>query len=140
DRVVPRGPGGRPCFPRGFAGSVSHTDRLAVAVVLPGAAGVGVDIESAAIGPRVAAFVLRERERLELLPPAGKYAPRDLFAAKEAAFKALSGAGPPGDLLFWRIELRPAGGALTASYRGVPVTVWTSSVEDLSLAVAVSPG
>ncbi|MFD4128624.1 4'-phosphopantetheinyl transferase superfamily protein [Streptomyces globisporus] len=140
DRFVPREPGGRPRFPRGFAGSISHTDHVAVAVVVPGAAAVGVDIESAAISPRATAFVLRERERLELLPSAGKYTPRELFAAKEAAFKALSGTRSLGDFLFWQIELRPADGALTASYRGVPVTVWINSDEDLSIALAISPG
>ncbi|MFI5794013.1 4'-phosphopantetheinyl transferase superfamily protein [Streptomyces sp. NPDC051677] len=140
DRIVPRDPGGRPRFPRGFAGSISHTDHLAVAVVVPGAAAVGVDIESAVISPRATAFVLRGQERLTLLPSAGKYTPRELFAAKEAAFKALSGIGSLGDFLFWQIELRPADGALTASYRGIPVTVWINSDEDLSLAVAISPG
>ncbi|WP_051717218.1 4'-phosphopantetheinyl transferase superfamily protein [Streptomyces sp. NRRL F-5727] len=140
DLVVPREPGGRPRFPRGFAGSISHTDHLAVAVVLPGTAAVGVDIESAVISPRVTAFVLSARERRNLLPPAGTYTPRELFAAKEAAFKALSGLGSLGDFLFWRIELRPAGGALHASYRGVPATVWVDSDEQLSLAVAIAPG
>ncbi|MFI8323744.1 4'-phosphopantetheinyl transferase superfamily protein [Streptomyces sp. NPDC085529] len=140
DLFVPRDPGGRPRFPPGFAGSISHTDHLAVAVVAPGAAAVGVDIENAVISPRVTAFVLSARERRKLLPPAGEYTPRELFAAKEAAFKALSGIGSPGDFLFWQIELRPADGAVHASYRGVPVTVWIESDGDLSLAVAVAPG
>ncbi|WP_162793754.1 4'-phosphopantetheinyl transferase superfamily protein [Streptomyces paludis] len=140
DRVVPREPGGRPRFPRGFAGSIAHTDRLAVAVVVPGAAAVGVDIESAVISPRVAGFILRGQERLTLLPPAGKYTPRELFAAKEAAFKALSARGTLGDFLFWRIELGQSDDALIASYGGVPVTVWINSDVDLSLALAILPG
>ncbi|MFI0721872.1 4'-phosphopantetheinyl transferase superfamily protein [Streptomyces sp. NPDC021224] len=137
-RTVPGGPGGgRPDFPPGFAGSISHTQRLAVALVVPGAAAVGVDAESAEIAPRVARFVLREQERNMLLAPAGEYAARDLFSAKEAAFKALSGIAGTGDFLFWRIELTRSGDALTASYRDVAVPVWIRSTEDLSFAVAI---
>jgi 4'-phosphopantetheinyl transferase EntD len=137
DRLVPREPDGRPRFPDGFAGSIAHTDRLAVAVVVPGAEAVGVDIESAEISPRVAEFVLHERERRTLLPPAGRYSARELFAAKEAAFKALSATGTLEDFLFWWIELSQSDGALIASYRDVPVGVRVRSGADLSLAVAV---
>ncbi|MGW1893553.1 4'-phosphopantetheinyl transferase superfamily protein [Streptomyces sp. NPDC002004] len=137
DLTVPRDPDGRPRFPRGFAGSISHTDHLAVAVVVPGAAAVGVDIEDAVISPRVARFVLRERERRTLLPPAGEYTPRELFAAKEAAFKAMNDADALGEFLFWRIELARFDGALLASYRGEPVPVWVRSETDLSFAVAI---
>lgn len=140
DRIVPRDPDGRPRFPRGFAGSIAHTDRLAVALVVPGAVAAGVDIESAAISPRVARFVLRERERRMLLPPAGEYTPRELFAAKEAAFKALYDTGKLNDFLFWRIELSQSDDALIASYRDVAVPVWVRSQEDLSLAVAIRQG
>jgi 4'-phosphopantetheinyl transferase EntD len=136
-RIVPRDPDGRPRFPHGFAGSIAHTDRLAVAVVVPGVAAVGVDIESAVISPRVARFVLRGRERRMLLPPAGDYTPRELFAAKEAAFKALYDAGTLDNFLFWRIELSQPDGRLIASYGGVPVQVWVRSKDHLSLAVAI---
>jgi len=137
ERAVPRHSDGRPCFPRGFAGSIAHTARLAVAVVAPGATAVGIDIEDAEISPRVAAFILRGRERSTLLPPAGEYTARELFAAKEAAFKALYGTGGLKEFLFWRIELSRSQGALTASYRGVPVPVWVRSDADLSIAVAI---
>jgi 4'-phosphopantetheinyl transferase EntD len=137
DRIVPRESDGRPRFPRGFAGSIAHTDRLAVAVVVPGADAVGVDIESAVICPRVASFVLRGRERRMLLPPAGKYTPRELFAAKEAAFKALYDRGKLDDFLFWWIELTRSDGVLIASYRGASVPVWVRSESDLSLALAI---
>ncbi|MFG2294466.1 4'-phosphopantetheinyl transferase superfamily protein [Streptomyces sp. NPDC048603] len=137
ERTVPREPGGRPRFPSGFAGSISHTDHLAVAVVVPGAAAVGVDIENATVSPRAAAFVLRERERRLLLPSAGPYTPRDLFAAKEAAFKALNGMGALGEFVFWRIELSSSDAGLTASYRGEPVPVWVRSEADLSFAVSI---
>ncbi|GGW42040.1 hypothetical protein GCM10010503_17920 [Streptomyces lucensis JCM 4490] len=137
DRDVPRDPDGRPCFPRGFAGSISHTDHLAVAVVVPGAEAVGVDIEDMTVTPRMARFVLRERERRTLLPPVGVFTPRDLFAVKEAAFKAMNGAGALGEFLFWRIELSRSDDALVASYRGEPVPVWVRSEADLSFAVAI---
>ncbi len=135
DRVVPRESDGRPRFPRGFAGSISHTGRVAVAVVVPGAAAVGVDVESAAITPRVSEFVLRERERRTLL---AQYSARELFAAKEAAFKALCAIGTLGEFLFWQIELRQSEDVLIASYRGASVPVWVRSEAELSLAVAVS--
>ncbi|MFF2012662.1 4'-phosphopantetheinyl transferase superfamily protein [Streptomyces sp. NPDC058195] len=137
DRTVPREHGGRPLFPPGFAGSISHAGQLAVAVVVPGAAAVGVDIETAAITPRVARFVLRERERQQMLSPAGRHTARDLFAAKEAAFKALSSLGTLGEFLFWQIELTHSGGALTATYRGESVPLWIRSEAAISFAVAI---
>lgn len=140
DRVVPRDPGGRPRFPRGFPGSISHTDRIATAVVVPGAESVGVDIENATIGLRVARFVLRERERRTLLPPWGTFGTRELFCAKEAAFKALNGTRALGEFLFWAIELRQCDGALLASYRDVRVPVWVRSAAGCSLAVAIVEG
>ncbi|MER7079695.1 4'-phosphopantetheinyl transferase superfamily protein, partial [Saccharopolyspora kobensis] len=136
-RTVPRAPDGRPRFPPGFPGSISHTDRVAVAVVVPGAASVGVDVESADIGPRVTAFVLRARERRTLLPPVGEYTPRELFAAKEAAFKAISGIEGAGEFLFWQAELSPVGGELIASYRGAQVPVRVRSAAELSFALAI---
>jgi 4'-phosphopantetheinyl transferase-like protein/4'-phosphopantetheinyl transferase superfamily protein len=137
DRTVPREPDGRPRFPSGFPGSIAHTDHQAVAVVVPGAEAVGVDIESAAISPRVTEFVLRERERQMLLGPVGAYTRRELFSAKEAAFKALCATGTLGDFLFWWIELGESGGVLVASYGGVLVPVWVRSEAGLSLAVAI---
>jgi phosphopantetheinyl transferase (holo-ACP synthase) len=136
-RVVPRGRDGRPHFPAGFPGSISHTGRLAVAVVVPGAAAVGIDLEDVPIGDRVARFVLRERELHLLLPPRGTYTPRELFVAKEAAFKAMSGAGAPDGLLFWRIRLEPGDGGLLASHHDEAVQVRVRSTSDMSFAVAV---
>ncbi|MFI6165533.1 4'-phosphopantetheinyl transferase superfamily protein [Nocardia sp. NPDC051052] len=137
DRVVHRESDGRPRFPDGFAGSIAHTDHLAVAVVARGAEAVGIDLENAEISPRVTEFVLREPERRALLAPAGAYTPRELFAAKEAAFKALYGTGTFEDFLFWRIELTHSGSGLIASYRGVPTPVWVRTEADLALAVAI---
>ncbi|MEU0007617.1 4'-phosphopantetheinyl transferase superfamily protein [Streptomyces sp. NPDC006314] len=137
DRVVPRDPDGRPLFPRGFPGSISHTEHLAVAVVVPGAEAVGVDIENATVTERMARFVFRERERRTLLAPVGRYSAGELFVAKEAAFKALNRIGALGDFVFWQTELSPSDGLLTASYHGESVPVWVRSQTDLSLAVAI---
>jgi 4'-phosphopantetheinyl transferase EntD len=137
ESAVPREADGRPRFPAGYAGSISHTGRLAVALVAPGAAGAGVDIEDAVIGPRVARFVLRPAERGALLPPAGDFTPRELFAAKEAAFKALYGPPTSDHMVFWRVELNAFGNCLEASYRGLRVPVWIRSEAALTLAVAI---
>lgn len=134
--VVSRDADGRPRFPRGFAGSISHTDRLAVAVVAPGSVAVGVDIEDTVIGPRVARFILRESERRALLVPGAGFTPRELFVAKEAAFKVLYGPDSKDDLLFWRVELSRFGDTLEASYCGARVPVRVRSEPDLSIAVA----
>lgn len=136
-RTVARAPGGRPRFPPGFPGSISHTERVAVAVVVPGAAAVGVDVESAEISPRVTDFVLRSAERRTLLAPAGEYTPRELFAAKEAAYKALNGIGAVGDFLFWQTELRTVDGELVAARHGVQVPVRVCSVQGLTFALAI---
>lgn len=136
-RTVQRAPDGRPLFPQGFAGSISHTGHLAAAVVVPGAQAVGVDIEPTAITSRVAAFVLREQERHLLLAPTGPYTARDLFAAKEAAFKAMNCLGTLGEFLFWQINLSQCDGALIATYRGESVPLWIHSEADLSFAVAI---
>lgn len=137
ERTVPRAKDGRPLFPRGFAGSISHSGRLAVAAVVPGAEAVGVDIEPTVITPRVAAFCLREQERRRLLAPVGSYTARDLFAAKEAAFKAMNCLGTLGEFLFWQIRLSQCDGALTATYRGESVPLWIRAEADLSFAVAI---
>lgn len=137
ERTVPRARDGRPLFPHGFAGSISHTDRLAIAAVVPGAEAVGVDIESAVITPRMAAFLLREQERRLLLEPIGSYTARDLFAAKEAAFKAMNGIDTLEEFLFWQIDLNQSDGVLIATYRGESVPLWTRAEADLSFAVAI---
>ncbi|MEU3066246.1 4'-phosphopantetheinyl transferase superfamily protein [Streptomyces sp. NPDC007027] len=136
-RAVPRAPDGRPVFPREFPGSISHTERLAVAAVAPGARAVGVDIEDTAVTERMARFVFHRRERQTLLAPAGEYSPGELFVAKEAAFKALNTIAALGDFVFWQIELSRSGDALRASYGGALVPVRVRSQTDLSLAVAI---
>ncbi|HEV2641045.1 MAG TPA: 4'-phosphopantetheinyl transferase superfamily protein, partial [Actinocrinis sp.] len=139
DPAVPRAADGRPLFPPGLPGSISHTGRLAVAVVAPGAGAVGVDIEDAEISARVARFVLRDAERRTLLAPGSGFTGRDLFAAKEAAFKALYRPDASDGLVFWRIGLSRRGDALAASHQGALARVRVWSGPDLSLALALRP-
>ncbi|MER5546369.1 4'-phosphopantetheinyl transferase superfamily protein [Streptomyces sp. NPDC002589] len=136
-KTVPRAPNGRPLFPQGFPGSISHTGKLAIAVVAPGAQAVGVDIEPTPLTSRMAAFILREHERRRLLAPTGPYTARDLFAAKEAAFKAMNCLGTLGQFLFWQIRLSQPDGTLNATYGGESVPVWIQPTAEHSLAVAI---
>ena len=85
---------GAPSLPAGIAGSVSHKERLAVALVArEDTARIGVDLELD-VAPRVdiARKVLRPEELAELsaLPQAARTAQLLLrFSAKEAIYKAL---------------------------------------------------
>lgn len=90
---VPRGPQGRPLFPAGTSGSISHCDGWAVCVVREGSLAVGVDLER--IG-RVPAAGLRhvctpdEREWVCSHGPDARPEQRmaAIFSAKEAVYKA----------------------------------------------------
>jgi len=87
---------GRPLWPPGVVGSVSHGAGLTAAVVAPAdrAAAVGLDLERAsALDPDDAAVVLTARERALVRAAADPAALATvLWSAKEAAFKAWSGS------------------------------------------------
>ncbi len=102
---VGRQPDGAPVFPPGFAGSLTHTANLAVAAVAPGARGVGVDVEPRFPEIRLHRFLLNDTERALLWSDGDRAGLRRLFAAKEAAFKALSDCRRAHGGLFWRIRL-----------------------------------
>lgn len=85
---------GAPVLPAGIAGSISHKEDLAVALVtLEGAAKIGVDIEKDAPARLdISRKVLREEELAELarMPEASRGSEVLLrFSAKEALYKAL---------------------------------------------------
>lgn len=91
DSPVGIGQGGLPAWPRGWLGSITHTDEVAAAVVAPdGAAGfVGIDLE------RIVAPALAD-ELAPLIAPEGLSGanPAEVeltcaFSAKEALYKAL---------------------------------------------------
>jgi 4'-phosphopantetheinyl transferase EntD len=91
---VPQGTGGEPIWPNGICGSISHTDRYAVALVAPTAAysGVGVDVDDERpVGSRAARQVTWARETKWLIAwglCANEAAAHNLaFSAKEAIFK-----------------------------------------------------
>lgn len=113
--TVGRRPSGAPVFTDGFAGSVTHTASLAVAAVAPGARGVGVDLEPRCPALRSHRFLLDDAERALLWPDGDRPTLRRLFAAKEAAFKALSDDRRHGyGGLFVRVRLRRHEGRLWA--------------------------
>jgi phosphopantetheine--protein transferase-like protein len=88
-----------PCLPEGIAGSISHKESLAVALVAreEGArVGVDVEIERGAVAGRrnvdIASHVLAEDELPELAALAEEERAREVllrFSAKEAIYKAL---------------------------------------------------
>jgi enterobactin synthetase component D len=84
---------GAPVLPPGIAGSISHKESLAVALVARGAARVGVDIEiDAASAPDIASKVLTDDERAELAGLEAHMRAREVrlrFSAKESIYKAL---------------------------------------------------
>src|SRR6185312_9003062 len=87
---IPRGPQGRPLWPAGFHGSISHTDCLAFAVAARSETyeGVGVDVEDSPIlDASLARFICHPHELAEV-PTAGSEATMRLMVAKEAAIKA----------------------------------------------------
>lgn len=104
-RGLPRRPDGRPAWPPGVVGSITHLDDRSFAAVLggPGWHGLGIDSERV-MGPEVAAEVLPvctdadERARLPSLPampwPAMALVTTVLFSAKESFFKALGETDP----------------------------------------------
>ena len=84
---------GRPVWPSGLIGSISHSERLAVAVASNGALrGIGIDVEDLnrfdGRNPRLykKLFTDAERSRDWADPREGAV----LFSAKEAAYKAVN--------------------------------------------------
>ncbi|QYK42460.1 MAG: 4'-phosphopantetheinyl transferase superfamily protein [Paracoccaceae bacterium] len=82
--ALPMAPDRSPVWPPGLALSISHDGACALAAVLPGARGLGIDLEpDMPLPPDLAALVLTASEQAR-----GSVA-RVAFAAKEAAYKAL---------------------------------------------------
>jgi len=91
---VGRAADGRPLWPPGTTGSISHAGRVAIAVAGPAGRAIGVDLEIAGALPAVdAAEVLDDAEAagIGLDPWPDRLATR-VWSAKEAAFKAWSTA------------------------------------------------
>jgi len=87
---IPVGADRRPVWPKGYVGSISHSDRLCAAVASRADryAGLGIDTESDASLPAdLRDMVCRPEERFGRVPPGCDLA-KMLFVAKEAVFKA----------------------------------------------------
>jgi 4'-phosphopantetheinyl transferase EntD len=86
--ALPMGPDRAPIWPEGLSGSIAHAGGIAVAALRRGPP-LGVDVEAdAPLPPDLWPVILQEDER-DRLPPGdtGSWV-RQVFAAKEAIFKA----------------------------------------------------
>lgn len=85
-----KGPRGEPLWPAGWVGAISHSDRLAAALVAPSTAtaGVGLDVEQLdrEVPPEVVALVTRASERGWIGADSARFLA--VWSAKEAIFKA----------------------------------------------------
>lgn len=88
---LPMGTDRAPVWPAGITGTISHSDRLCLAIVGPASAGtIGLDLEpEGRLDPALWDTILRPAETAALPPgeEAGRLA-LAIFAAKEAAYKA----------------------------------------------------
>ncbi|MEU6862231.1 hypothetical protein ABZ924_02965 [Streptomyces sp. NPDC046876] len=112
------GADGRPVFPEGVVGSLTHSSGLAVALAAPASryVALGVDLEFGALAPGAARHVLDEEERRLLGSGDGRLLAA--FSGKEAAFKALV---PLTSLTRLRdVVLAPCGSGFLARVRGCP--------------------
>jgi 4'-phosphopantetheinyl transferase EntD len=101
-----RGAEGEPLWPAGYVGSITHSDRLAFAVVAPASRyrGLGIDVERiGALEPALARYVCAQDESLAASAPGVDAATR-LLVAKEAAIKGHAAAGG-GVLDFLQIHI-----------------------------------
>lgn len=86
--ALPMGPDRAPIWPEGLSGSIAHAGGIAVAALRQGPP-LGVDVEDdAPLPPDLWPVILQQDER-DRLPPGdtGRWV-RQVFAAKEAIFKA----------------------------------------------------
>lgn len=120
--AVPVAASRAPCWPRGITGSISHTDGVALAVLIPErqCRGIGLDIEPDEPFPNdlVSSVTLPEERRWIAAQPDPARAARLVFVAKEAAYKCqfpLSQSVLGFDAI--RISVDPAARRLTAEFR-----------------------
>lgn len=114
--AIPAGPQRQPLWPPGISGSIAHAAGLAAAVARPGAP-LGLDIEEDAPLPPDLWPLICQPDELAALPSArrGTYV-RQVFSAKEAAFKAQFPR--TGALIgFDAMDVRLSPGTFTARFR-----------------------
>ena len=134
--VIAPGERGEPRLPAGVAGSISHSQGIAVALAGPTThfSSVGIDLELSGLPDGAAHLVLTEPEQSWLADAdsAGQRGYRLLsaFSAKEAAYKALDQVLRPGTTLR-RIHLLPDDHGFLAWPRGrvdLRLRVWVQPV------------
>lgn len=83
--ALPRRPNRVPAWPDGVAGTITHTDDVALAAVARGAIGLGLDVEKADPLPEsLSRLIVRPDEARAMTPELAKV----VFSAKEAFYKA----------------------------------------------------
>lgn len=99
-QAITVGAGGEPRWPSGVVGSITHTDRVAYAVValeepeasIDGGLALGIDIEDRRrLTPEIIPTIMTERERArwaDLEPAEADAFATTVFSAKEALYKA----------------------------------------------------
>jgi 4'-phosphopantetheinyl transferase EntD len=92
--VLGNAPDGRPRWPRGWAGSISHGAGVAVAAVGRRDRAVGIDVERSGALPVEDAEAVLAPTEMELATRAAEpaFVTTVIWSAKETAFKAWSGA------------------------------------------------
>ncbi len=123
DFTILRGEERNPLWPAELTGSISHTDRHAIAVVARSSyiSGIGIDLEVMnRVSEKLTRFLLTEGEKTRLNASANP--PRELtllFSAKEAVFKAVNPLiGQMIDYRECEIEFDRVAATFNATYRG----------------------
>ena len=117
DWVIGRSENGAPVWPENIAGSITHTEGYAAALLGSRQLWSGIGIDAERIGrvthnlwPRL--FDTKERDYLAALEEAPQAVAATLMSsAKEACFKAWGGMGP---LMFQEIHVTPQGDGFAA--------------------------
>jgi 4'-phosphopantetheinyl transferase EntD len=134
---IPRAPQGFPLWPKGFLGSLSHSETVAAAVVARDDAFecLGIDVEGQEeVESELARFIVREEEKWAI--DEGRASIRQVFSIKEAVFKSLF----PRDrvmLDFHDVLLDFKTGYATARY-GAAVE-WRSTTSETIFSIAWRP-
>ena len=115
--AVPMGPDRAPLWPAGIAGSIAHAAGIAAAAVRSGPP-LGVDVEEdAPLSPDLWPVILSPKEQRTLPPGDTGRQVRQVFAAKEAIFKAQD---PTTRAMFGfdAVDVALANGGFSATFRG----------------------
>jgi 4'-phosphopantetheinyl transferase EntD len=135
EAVIAKGDDGAPLWPSGIAGSITHTDGYAAALVGNRFAGIGIDAERVGgvtpdLWPRLFTSAEQERLRAEADP---LRAATLLFSAKEASYKAWA---LKGALAFREIDVTLDEGGFVATGPNASVSGRHAVEKDLVLVAA----